>query len=72
MKMANHIRRFSMPPPGFTVAGNRAPSKAIPAPPQYASPITTLAQIYQTAQRQAAEAVQRRQFDNLLDRLFNS
>jgi hypothetical protein len=73
MKMAEHIRRFSMPPPGFTMA-NSGVAQATSRSPQkaQATPLTTLAQIYADARQQAQLTVQRRQWDALCDRLFNS
>jgi hypothetical protein len=70
MKMADHQRRFSMPPPGFVAASSGAmglsPTKPIPS-----SPTSTLAQIYNLAQQQAIETIQRRQWDALVERLFD-
>ncbi|HTQ37446.1 MAG TPA: hypothetical protein VMJ32_00360 [Pirellulales bacterium] len=73
MKMTEHQRRFSMPPPGFTVAHKHAASAAVATTPlSPASSLTTLAQIYTQARDQALLTVQRRRFDALCDRLFNS
>ncbi|HZZ27755.1 MAG TPA: hypothetical protein VFE46_07070 [Pirellulales bacterium] len=73
MKMTKHMRRFSMPPPGFTVAnhGGLAAAKKS-SPPVQTAPLATLAQIYASAREQALATVQRRQWDALCDRLFNS
>ena len=71
--MSEHIRRFSMPPPGFTVANKMGANAADgPAPSAQITPVTTLAQIYTQAREQALETVQRRHWDALCDRLFNS
>ena len=69
MKMSDHIRRFSMPPPGFVAAsGGIGLASHKPAP---ASPMSSLAQIYALAQQQAIESVRQRQWDILLKRLFD-
>ena len=71
MKMSDHMRRFSMPPPGFVAANagmlGKTSNKSAPT-----SPASTLAQIYSLAHQQAIETVNRRQWDELVDRLFNS
>jgi hypothetical protein len=66
MKMADHIRRFSMPPPGFVATNQAATGMA-------AQPVAkmTLAQIYALAQQRAVEAVHRRQWNSLVRRLFD-
>ncbi len=71
MKLPEHMRRFSMPPPGFVAANAGALGKA-ENKPTVTSPLSTLAQIYNLAHQQAVETVHRRQWDELLDRLFNS
>jgi hypothetical protein len=71
MKMENHARRFSMPPPGF-VAANAGALRKMPSKPATTSPASTLAQIYDLARQQAVETVHRRQWNELVDRLFNS
>lgn len=43
-----------------------SPTKPIPS-----SPTSTLAQIYNLAQQQAIETIQRRQWDALVERLFD-
>jgi hypothetical protein len=70
MKMADHIRRFSMPPPGFVAASSGAggPPSTKPIP---ASPMSTLAQIYSIAQQQAIKSVRQRQWDILFKQLFD-
>jgi hypothetical protein len=70
MKMPDHIRRFSLPPPGFVVANTGAINPAAPKPAP-ASPISSLAQIYALAQQQAIESVRRRQWDFIVKRLFD-
>ncbi len=71
MKMPEHMRRFSMPPPGFVAANAGALGKA-QSKPAVTSPLSTLAQIYNLAHQQAVETVHQRQFNELMDRLFNS
>jgi hypothetical protein len=77
MNLANHKRRFSMPPPGFVaapsgaagLASNKAgstPNKNA-LPPQNAS----LAQIYAMAREQAVAAIEQRQWDLLFKQLFD-
>jgi hypothetical protein len=70
MKMADHIRRFSMPPPGFvaTSSAAAAPPSTKPIP---ASPMSSLAQIYSLAQQQAIQSVRQRQWDILFKQLFD-
>jgi hypothetical protein len=70
MKMADHMRRFSMPPPGFAVA-NHAGAGLASNPPAQPSPKTTLAQIYALAQQRAMAAVQLRQWNSLVRQLFD-
>jgi hypothetical protein len=73
MKMTTHLQRFSMPPPGFTVAHQNAASTSNTATPlSPTGSLTTLAQIYSQARDQALATVQRRQLDALCDQLFNS
>jgi hypothetical protein len=71
MNKPEHLRRFSMPPPGFVAANAGAMGKA-PSKPVIAPQPSTLAQIYNLAHQQAVETVHQRQFNELVDRLFNS
>lgn len=75
MNLANHKRRFTMPPPGFVaapsstagLASNKAPVNQNALPPQKAS----LAQLYAMARDQAVAAVEQRQWDLLVKQLFD-
>jgi hypothetical protein len=69
MKMADHMRRFSMPPPGFTatapsVAGLASNQNILP------SPKNSLAQIYALALQRAIASVQQRQWNSLVKQWF--
>ena len=77
MNLANHKRRFSMPPPGFVAAPSSTAgltsNKTGPASNKNALPPqnTSLAQLYALAREQAVAAVEQRQWNLLVKQLFD-
>jgi hypothetical protein len=70
MKMVDHMRRFSIPPPGFTAASGLAKGP-VAHQPMPAPALTTLAQVYAMAHQEAVATVQQRQLDLLCKQLFD-
>lgn len=74
--VTNHQRRFAVPvetPSAMPGAADPAALAALAARPNsHCSPEAMLAQMYALAYEQARHALQQRQWEELLERLFNS